>query len=319
MHDFTVIVLPGAFASSVALTLDILTTAATLAPRLGLPVPRWQVCSPARGAVRLGTHLQLRAQPMPRVADAQTCWIVPGLGVEDPDAIAQRLAEPDIPGVVRALRAHVAAGGRVAASCASVFLLHDAGLLTGRSVTTTWWLAGALQRQAPECQVDPDRMVIDDAPLITAGAALGHTDLMLYLLRHRFGPALPDAVARALLLDRRQLQSPFMVPAMMAQGNALIASLTAHIEATLPATVSVGALAAHAGMSTRTLSRQVGKATGQGPLHLIRSVQLNQARALLENSRYSVETVAERVGYRDPTALRRLMRKRLNATPRQLR
>ena len=59
--------------------------------------------------------------------------------------------------------------------------------------------------------------------------------------------------------------------------------------------------------------------TGHGPLHLIRSVQLNRARALLENSRYSVEAVAEQVGYGDPTALRRLLRQRLNATPRQLR
>ncbi|MCF7752043.1 helix-turn-helix domain-containing protein [Bacillus subtilis subsp. subtilis] len=313
------VVLPGAFASSVALTLDILTTAATLAPRLGLPAPRWQVCSPGRGAVRVGAHLQLHAQPLPRAADGQSCWIVPGLGVEDPQAIAQRLQATDIPVVLRALHRHVAAGGRVAASCASVFLLEAAGLLEGRRVTTTWWLASALQRRVPGCTVDPDRMVIDDPPLVTAGAALGHTDLMLYLLRQRFGPALVDAVSRALLLDRRQLQSAFMVPAMMAQGNALIATLTAHIQDSLPTAVSVGNLAAHVGMSTRTLSRQVGKATGQGPLHLIRSVQLNQARALLENSRYSVETVAERVGYADPTALRRLMRKRLNATPRQLR
>ncbi|WP_411849636.1 GlxA family transcriptional regulator [Stenotrophomonas sp. LGBM10] len=319
MQDFTIIVLPGAFASSVALSVDMLSTAATLAPRLGLPAPRWQICSATRGPVRLGEHLQLRAQPLPRAPDGNACWIVPGLGVEDPQAIAARLAGPDIPRVMRALRAHAAAGGRIAASCASVFLLQAAGLLAQRRVTTTWWLAAALQRLEPACQVDPDHMVIDDGPVTTAGAALGHSDLMLHLLRQRFGPALAGAVTRALLLDRRQLQSPFMVPAMMAQGNALIAALTAHVEARLPDALTVGDLALHMGMSTRTLSRQVTRATGHGPLHLIRSVQLNRARALLENSRYSVEAVAEQVGYGDPTALRRLMRQRLNATPRQLR
>lgn len=319
MRDFTVLILPGTFASSAALSVDILTTAQTLAPRLGLPAPRWQLCSPARGAIPLGAHLQLRAQPMPRAPDGQSCWIVPGLGVEDPETVAQRLAERDIAPVLRALRAHVQAGGRVAASCASVFLLQAAGLLTQRRATTTWWLATALQRLEPDCRIDPDQMVIDDGPIVTAGAALGHTDLMLYLLRQRFGPALVEAVARALLLDRRQSQSAYMVPTMMAQGNALIAALTAHIEAQLPTAIDVVGLAAHVGMSVRTLSRQVGKATGHGPLHLIRSVQLNRARALLESSRYSVESVAERVGYRDPTALRRLLRQRLDATPRQLR
>ncbi|TGY31614.1 GlxA family transcriptional regulator [Stenotrophomonas maltophilia] len=319
MQDFTVIVLPGAFASSVALTVDMLSTAATLAPRLGVPAPRWQICSATRGPVRLGEHLQLRAHPLPRAPDGNACWIVPGLGVDDPQAIAARLAGADVPRVLRALRAHAAAGGRLAASCASVFLLQAAGLLAQRRVTTTWWLAAALQRLEPACQVDADHMVIDDGPVTTAGAALGHSDLMLHLLRQRFGPALAGAVARALLLDRRQLQSPFMVPAMMAQGNALIAALTAHVEAHLPTAVTVGDLAHHMGMSTRTLSRQVTRATGHGPLHLIRSVQLNRARALLQNSRYSVEAVAEQVGYGDPTALRRLLRQRLNATPRQLR
>lgn len=319
MHDFTVIVLPGAFSSSVALTLDILATAARLAPRLQLPAPRWRLCSPGPSPVQLGPQLQLRTLALPRATDANSCWIVPGLGSADPDALAGRLAQADIPAVTRALRRHVGAGGQVAASCASVFLLQQAGLLKQQRVTTSWWLAPTLQRLAPDCKVDPDQMVIDDPPLITAGAALGHTDLMLYLLRARFGPALVDAVCRALLLDRRQLQSPYMVPAMMAQGSPLVAALTAHIAASLPNALDVGALAAHAGMSVRTLSRQLSKVTGHGPLHLIRSVQLNRARALLENSRLSVESVAEQVGYRDPTALRRLLRRRLNATPRQLR
>lgn len=319
MHDFTVIVLPGAFASSVTLTLDILTTAATLAPQLGLPAPRWRLCSPGRSPVQLGPLLQLRTHGLPRAADGKSCWIVPGLGVTDSDAISKRLAHADVPPVARALRRHVAAGGHVAASCASVFLLQHAGLLERQRVTTTWWLAAALQQQVPSCTVDPDRMVIDDPPLITAGAALGHTDLMVYLLRKRFGPALVEAVCRALLLDRRQLQSPYMIPAMIAPGNALVAKLTSYIAACLPEAVDVGRLAVHAGMSPRTLSRQLNKATGHGPLHLIRSVQLNRARALLESSGLSVESVAEQVGYGDATALRRLLRRRLNATPRQLR
>lgn len=319
MQDFTVIVLPGAFASSVALSLDLLGTAATLAPRLGLPAPRWSICTPGGGSVPLGPHLHLRGQPLPRRSDGRSCWILPGLGVDDAQAITQRLAAPDMPPLLQALQRHAAAGGCIAASCASLFVLQAAGLLAQRRVTTSWWLAPALQRLAPDCRVEPDHMVIDDGPVISAGAALGHGDLMLYLLRQRFGPALADAVARALLLDRRQLQSPYMVPMLMAQGNALIAALTAHIEARLPSTVSVADLAAQACMSPRTLSRQVNRALGHGPLQLIRSVQLNRARALLENSRYTVERVAELVGYRDPTALRRLLRRRLNATPRQLR
>ncbi|WP_339529775.1 GlxA family transcriptional regulator [Pseudomonas mucidolens] len=319
MNDFTILVTHDAFASSVALTLDILSTAAVLARRMGTAIPRWQVCGVSTECVTLGQGMHIAVQPLATRSNDRSCWIIPGIGVADALMIEHRLQQADIALLVPALRAHVQAGGNVAASCSAVFVLQAANLLAGHSVTTSWWLAPLLQQQAPECQVDADRMVILDPPLITAGAALGQSDLMLHLLRSRFSPALADAVARALLIDGRQLQSPFMVPAMMAQGNELIARLTAHIEASLPTTISVSALASDFGLSERTLSRHINKATGNSPLRLIQRVQANKARELLANSKYSIDTIAEHVGYRDATSLRRLMKKMLNVTPRQLR
>lgn len=319
MNDFTILVANGAFASSVALTLDILSTAAVIAQRQGTAVPRWEICGVDTDCVTLGHGMQIAVQPLTTRFDDRSCWIVPGIGVADALSLEHRLKQADIALLIPALLSHVQSGGDVAASCSGVFVLQAANLLAGHCVTTSWWLAPLLRQWAPECQVDADRMVIIDPPLITAGAALGHSDLMLHLLRSRFSPALADAVARALLIDGRQLQSPFMVPAMMAQGNELIAQLTAHIEDSLPATISVSALASSFGLSERTLSRHVHKATGYSPLRLIQRVQANKARELLANSKYSIDTIAEHVGYKDATSLRRLMKKMLNATPRQLR
>jgi transcriptional regulator GlxA family with amidase domain len=45
MYDFTVLVLPGAFNSSVAVTLDILGAAQAVAGRAGVAPPRWRLCS----------------------------------------------------------------------------------------------------------------------------------------------------------------------------------------------------------------------------------------------------------------------------------
>jgi transcriptional regulator GlxA family with amidase domain len=67
------------------------------------------------------------------------------------------------------------------------------------------------------------------------------------------------------------------------------------------------------------LARRVKAATGGSPSALIQLVKLNRARQLLESSRLSVAQVAEQVGYGDATALRRLMRKVMGATPRQFR
>jgi transcriptional regulator GlxA family with amidase domain len=316
MTDFTVLVLPGAFAASVATTLDVLQAAATLAPRLKLARPTWRVLSPSGGAVPLSSGMRLDTAALPKRQRADTSiWIIPGLGLANAGAVAAGLASEDAQRATQAVAAHVVQGGHVAASCSAVFLLQAAGVLAGRRVTTSWWMAAELRRLEPRCTVDADRMVCADGPVSTAGAAFAQTDLMLHLLRTQFSAGLADAVGRILLIDGRQAQAPFVLPAMLSNGNELVARLMARIESALPQPPTVEALAGEFAMSQRTLSRRVREATGRSTLALVQSVRLNRARMLIESSRMSIEQVAAQVGYEDATALRRLMRKAAGANP----
>jgi len=328
MFDFTVLLLPGAYASSVAVTLDMLTAAAALAPRLQVPVPRWRVLATgvtaglgdSGGLVRLGGGMMLAARPLPqRWRDDGAIWVVPGLGLESASQARERLQQDDAQAAMRALRTHARRGGTVAASCSAVFLLQAAGLLAQRRVTTSWWLAARLRELEPTCSVDADRMVCADGPVITAGAAFAQTDLMLHLLRMRCGAPLAKAVSRVLLLDGRAAQAPFVVPELLADGDELVARVIDRVTAALPTPPAIGTLARELGMSERSLARRIRAKTGQSTLALVQSVRLNRARALLEGSRLSVEQVAEQIGYADATALWRLMRRVTGLTPRQLR
>jgi transcriptional regulator GlxA family with amidase domain len=320
MHDFTVLVLPGAFASGVSATLDMLGAAAALAPRMKVSPPRWRVVSAAAGAVPLTAGVTVQAAALPRrTRDDKSTWVVPGLATETLDAIAARLAQPDSIRIARALKAHIDAGGSVAASCSAVFLLQSCGALAGRRVTTSWWLAPALQQLEPRCAVAADRMICADGPIVTAGAAFAQVDLMLHLLQSRFGAPLAQLVQRVLLLDSRAAQAPYTVPALLTNGSALVARLTAHIEAALPDPPSVAELARAFAMSERTLARRVRAATGMTPLALLQGVRLNRARRLIESTRMNIEQVAAAVGYDDATALRRLMRRLAGATPSRFR
>jgi transcriptional regulator GlxA family with amidase domain len=318
MVDFTLLVLPGAFASSVAASLDLLRAAAAVAPRLKVPAPRWRVVAPQAGPVALGNGMSVPADALPRRADG-SLWIVPGLGTESPKAIAMRLAQDDAQRAAQALRRQIAAGGTVAAACSAVFLLQLSGALAGRRVTTSWWLAPELQRREPACTLAADRMVCVDGPVITAGAAFAQVDLMLHLLQSRCGAPLADLVRRLLLVDAREAQAPFAVPSLMASGDALVAQLTQRIEAALPQPPSVTALASEFAMSERTLARRVRAATGLSPLALVQGVRLHRARALIESTRMNIDQVAAEVGYADATALRRLMRKLGGANPSRFR
>jgi transcriptional regulator GlxA family with amidase domain len=198
-------------------------------------------------------------------------------------------------------------------------VLAEAGLLDGRSATISWWLAPLLRRRAPAVQVDETRMVVEDGPVVTAGAAFAQIDLMLWLLRRQFGPSLGESLARVLLVDSRPLQSPYIDTSMANAGHELLARIEALVRERLPEPPSVQALADALAMSPRTLARHVRAASGRSPLVLIQSIRLASARALLEGGGLSVEEVAHRVGYGDATALRRLMKKSYGATPRQLR
>ena len=319
-YDFTVLILSGAYSSSVAQTLDILSAACTLAGRLGIPMPRWRVYSAAASPTPLGNGLSIEARPLPKnLSDGRSTWIVPGLGVHGLSNLGKRFGQPDAQVAIRGLQAHAKRGGRIAASCSAVFLLQSAGLLVGRKVTTAWWLAPSLKRLEPRCIVEADRMVISDATITTAGAAMAQVDLMLHLIRQEFGPALADAVARVLLIDGRQAQAPFVVPALMTGGHELIGALTSRIESALPNLPTIGDLAAEFCMSKRTLSRHVQSATGRSTLDLVQGVRLRRARLLLETSRYTIDQIAEQVGYADATAFRRMMRKFAGGTPSKFR
>jgi transcriptional regulator GlxA family with amidase domain len=320
MTQFTVIVLEGAFASSVAVTFDVLATAKLFAKQLDAAEPRWRIASVRGETIALSNGLLLKTSKLAsRTREVNSIWVVPGLGVTSAAALTQRLKQPDVIAVAKAIASHLERGGVVAAACSSVFLLHLAGVLNSKKVTTTWWLAAQLKRLSPDCTIDSNRLIVTDGNIITAGAALAQTDLMLHLLRQHFGVKLADAVARVMLIDKRQSQAPFIVPAAYAAGNDLIARISARIESALPSPPSMKVLAGELCVSERTLARHVHAATGRSPLALLQGIRVHKAQYLLENTRLSVEEIAARVGYQDATALRRLMKRAIRSTPRQIR
>lgn len=321
MHDFTILVLKGASAASVALTLEVLAGCAALARKVGAPTPRWRVLlADGSSELHLALGMSLKASPLPKTPRADgAIWVVPGIGMHTARDATRRLTEPDAVRAVAALRAQARAGATVAGSCSAVYLLQAAGLLAGRRATTSWWLSHGLQQLEPACQVDDTRMVVEDKGVVTAGAALAQIDLMLHLVRGRFGAAMTDAVSRVLLMEARQNQGPFITPSLLAPGDDLVSQLSERIEKALPHPPSVADMARDFHLSERTLARRVKAATGHGPLALVQNVRLQRARSLLETSRLSVEQVAARVGYGDATALRRLMKKNWGASPRQMR
>ena len=220
---------------------------------------------------------------------------------------------------LRAIESSASAGAAIAASCSAVFLVAATGLLDGRRATTTWWLAPAFRRMHPSVDLDPHAMVVTDGPATTAGAALAHMDLMLAVVTRHGGTALAERCARYLLLDGRQSQSRYMALGFLSSQDRDVARAERWARERLDTTITVDELAEAAGLAPRTFSRRVTRATGLSPVRFLQRLRVEQAVELLETTSLSVEAIARRVGYAEPTTLRRLLRRDGSGRPRELR
>src|SRR6185295_13406632 len=128
--------------------------------------------------------------------------VAPALGTKMPPALEAALQRRDVRDAVDLLRERSTHGIRMAAACTGTFMLAASGALEGRRATTTWWLAPFFRQLHPKVQLDESRMLVPDGGVVTAGAALAHLDLALWMLRQH-SPSLAGLVARYLVVDER--------------------------------------------------------------------------------------------------------------------
>lgn len=310
------LVLKNAQASSIAITTDVLATANRLRQSTGRAAP-FAVCVSGSGA---SAARGLAAAALPGTDDGEpTLVIVPGLGLSDETSMAQGLARRGAVEARERLQQAANRGAEIATSCSGTFLLAEAGLLQGRRATTTWWLAPLFRQRYPAVQLDTDALIVRDGPITTAGAAMAHLDLMLALVARHAGRPLADLCARYLLLDERRSQARYMALGHMAAGDERIRRAERFARHHLEAGFTMDDLAEAACLSPRTFARRLQQALGLSPVRFVQKLRVERAVELLETTRLPFSTIAERVGYAEPSTLRRLIRREHGAEPRRFR
>ncbi|WP_427312746.1 GlxA family transcriptional regulator [Cupriavidus sp. H39] len=207
---------------------------------------------------------------------------------------------------------------RMGSVCSGAMLLAHAGLLDGRSVTTHWNATDRLARMFPGVQVEPDRIYVRDGNLYTSAGVTAGLDLALALVEEDFGRAVALRVARELVmfLKRPGGQSQFSahLAAQTAERNA-IREVQGWVVENLAGNLSVEALAAHAGMSTRNFARIFKQECQVTPADFVEAARLDAARRLLEGSHHPLKRVAALAGFGDANNLRRAFLRRVGVAP----
>ncbi|WP_083889247.1 GlxA family transcriptional regulator [Nocardia pneumoniae] len=313
MLSIDVLVVPGSGPVGVAATVDIaeaLTRSHALAQEPAVDV---RIVGGTNGAIALRGGLSVPATPLSETGPARPWVVIPGIGDSGATEIERRLGERD----ARAAAQWLADAGasRIAASCTGTFLAAEAGVLAGRNVTTTWWLAGLFARRYPACHVDADRMLVRDGPVITAGAALGHVDLLLALIEESFGSATAQTVASRIAVAPRVSQTPFRRSAVYREVDPDLAAIEKFVLERLDRPIRLTELAAATHLSTRTLARRIQATTGLSPIQFVQRIKVEAALDLLRDPNRSVADVAQAIGLADASTLNRLLRRTTGHPP----
>jgi transcriptional regulator GlxA family with amidase domain len=300
------------------------------ASRGGAPAYDIRTASLGGRAVRTSSGLRLtpdgdlrdqqaprRGQPGPgRLSSNQ-----PSPGQLSPDLLivpgGEGSRRPD-PELTAWLRSHGRQAGRLVSVCTGAFLLAEAGLLTGRRVTTHWAYCGALAARYPEITVEPDPIFVRDGNVATSAGVTAGIDLALALVEDDLGREAALDIARHLVVFLRR-------PGNQAQFSAQLAGQLASREplrdvqrwiAEHPAAdLSVESLARAASLSPRQFARAFAAEVGLSPGRYVDQVRLEAARCRLEDTADGVEQTARSCGYGTPEAMRRAFVRALGVSP----
>jgi transcriptional regulator GlxA family with amidase domain len=309
--------LDGLFDTGLTVLLDTFAMANELAASHGFATEPFDVrLVGVRRRIRTAHGLSTSVEPVSTISRAD--WVVvPAPGIREPERLIERMQDRDARDAMTYLRRWHADGIGVAAACIGTFLLAETGLLDNREATTTWSLAPFFRQRYPAVNLDDSRMVVASHRVVTAGSAMGHLDLALWLMRQA-SPELATLVARFMLIDRRSSQAEYIIPDYLAHADPLVARFERWARDNLSLGFSLQAAAAALSVGPRTLQRRTEAVLGKSPLAFFQDLRIERAQHLVSVG-YDLEKIASEVGYADSATLRTLLRRRLGRGVRELR
>lgn len=323
MQTILILVLDGVMDSGLAITLDTLKAGCAFLANKGRKDQIRVVTAGHKKFIQTGAGLRLKTDmTFKEVIEShfKPNWvIVPGAGLMSDNEITMRFAKNDAIQAMRLLRVLGNAKVKISAACSSVFFLAEAGLLSGCAATTTWWLAQIFRNRYPDIKLDETKMLVRDGQYLTAGSAFSQLDLALAIVTDTMGASVAHLCSRYLLIDQRPSQARYMIRTHIQHTDSTVIAAERWIDEHLSMPISVTTLSSELAMSSKTLARRIQSSTGVSPVKFIQRRKLMHAVHLIETTSMSIEAIADKIGYQDGTALRKLVKREFGTTPGGLR
>lgn len=315
MIDVTVVLVNDGYASTAIAPLEVFSSAGVLLNAFEgeAPQPRFRVtvASLDGAPVRSAHHLSVSPQTSIFEIDKTDLIFVSAIGLDVDGAIAAHRP------LLEWLCQWNARGSGVAAACAGVSFLAEAGLLDGRRATTHWALAERFAERYPKVDWHPEAFITEDEGVYCGGGVYGVIDLSLYLVEKFCGHAVALDCARSMLVEMPRLnQAGFAVlPLTNRHDDPAVRQAEEWLHAHFAEEVQLEGLAVDLGMSPRNFERRFKAATGLKARSYLQALRVTAARRMLEEGARSVQQVGRAVGYDDAAYFRTLFKRHTGLTP----
>ncbi|ENF7815560.1 transcriptional regulator FtrA [Enterobacter soli] len=282
-------------------------------PEMGDDWYRFAVAAVDEGELRATGGIRILADGDLRLLEHADLIVVPGWRGMD-SSVPEALCD--------ALRQASARGCQVMSICSGVFVLAASGLLDGRRATTHWRYIETLKTRFPAIDVVEDVLYQDEGDILTSAGSAAGIDLCLHVVRRDYGMEAANRVARRLVIpphrDGSQTQQ-LSRPVAQLRESQRFGQLFDFLHQHLAQPHSVDSLSRRVGMSQRTFLRRFQDATGTTPTRWLLNERLLRAKDYLENSRLSIDSIAEQTGFGQAATLRHHFRQHFALSPAQYR
>lgn len=315
MIDVTVVLVNDGYASTAIAPLEVFSSAGVLLNAFEgrQPQPRFRVTMASVDGKPVCSAHQMSVAPQTSVhqIDNADLIIVSAIGLDIDEAITEHRS------LFPWLREQADRGAWVAAACAGVSFLAEAGLLDNRRATTHWALAEEFARRYPAVHWHPEAFITEEAGVFCGGGVYGVIDLSLYLVEKFCGREIAVECAKSMLVEMPRVnQLGFAVlPLATRHGDRPIRRAEEWMQLHFTSKVRFEDLAARVGMSPRNFERRFKAATHYTPRAYLQTLRVAKVKQELEDGFRTIQQVACKAGYDDVSFFRALFKRHTGLSP----
>ncbi len=221
-------------------------------------------------------------------------------------------------GVTALLRKISHNGVMLGGLCTGTYALVESGLLDGYDCTIHWENMASLRENNSRVTFLEELFVVD-RDRITCTGGIAPIDMMLSIVKARFGKTLVAEISSQFILERvRDSDDRQYIPlaARMGVGQQTLRKVAELMEANFEEPLTAVELAQMAGLSLRQVQRMFHETLGTTPTKYYLRLRLQRARALLVQSDMSITQIAVACGFQSACHFSKSYRSMYSRSPR---